>query len=99
MKHLTDEAAHQLFVVLSKAQNIVDPSLSKEHTAWYCELANAISIMQAAIDAQPPSGERAVLTRAQLDAIWDGTTPYGLGKSRYDIARAIESAHGIKEQP
>lgn len=43
--------------------------------------------------ASPPSREP--LTDEQIDACWDGLTPSGYGKSRYDIARAIERAHGI----
>ena len=44
----------------------------------------------------PQPAERVPLTRAQVDACWDGLMPSGHGKSRYDIARAIEQAHGIR---
>lgn len=36
--------------------------------------------------------DRQRLTKAQVDACWDGLMPSGHGKRRYDIARAIESA-------
>ena len=36
-------------------------------------------------------GSEGMLTREQVDACWNGNTPEGYGKSRYDIARAIEA--------
>ena len=38
---------------------------------------------------------RKPLTNEQVDVCWGGLMPSGCGKSRYDIARAIERAHGI----
>ena len=52
------------------------------------ELARAALASQQAVKGEP-------LTDEQIDACWDGLTPSGYGKSRYDIARAIERAHGI----
>ena len=46
----------------------------------------------------PPAAGREPLTREQIDACWDGLTPSGHGKSRYDIARDIERANHIEEE-
>ena len=50
--------------------------------------------------AMPVAAPRAPIAQplsdAQIDKCWDGLTPAGHGKSRYDIARAIEIEHGIK---
>lgn len=45
-----------------------------------------------------PVQQADALTDAQIDACWDGLTPSGSGKSRYDIARAIIRA-ALSAQP
>ena len=45
-----------------------------------------------------PVQQEDALTDAQIDACWDGPTPSGSGKSRYDIARAIIRA-ALAAQP
>ena len=40
---------------------------------------------------------RKPLTEKEVDECWGGLMPSGHGKSIYDIARALEAKHGIKE--
>ena len=82
-----------------------DGSQHGPHLCWRPEYMDAMSANKGAVAVPlyttPPAAQRQPLTDEQIDDIWNRYCDE-MGEASindaYDIARAIEAAHGIKEK-
>lgn len=91
----------------ARAQELAEKAAKYDHLLPYlCKTCGGFGLVDRRIhddplgsepcpDCNAPTQERNPLARDKVDACWDGRMPSGAGKSRYDITRDIERAHGI----
>jgi len=94
MKHLPDEAAKFVLDAIKEVVRISD----RKHDAWD-KARIAITIMQAAIDAQQPSGEREALIQSITDSCnahaSDSLWPHSLLHRTADMLAADAPVKGV----